>query len=112
MWKRKLSQRAPAHYIVSAFGIQRVVKHTSKQGAVGAGAKNGKGAPATFLSGIVQYWTVNYPGLADHRVWNLRVSWAASEKKEIWHISFTTTIIGTIMIRQVTIDPGLMVVTL
>ena len=49
MWKRKLSQRAPAcYYIASAFGIQRVVKHTNNQGAVGAGAKNGKHTPATF----------------------------------------------------------------
>ncbi len=67
MWKRKLSQRVPAFYIVSAFGIQRVVKHTSIQGAVGAGAKNSKHTPATFLSEIVQYWTAIYPGLADHQ---------------------------------------------
>jgi hypothetical protein len=43
-----------------------VVKHTSKQGAVGLGAKNSKRAPANFLSEIVQYWTTIYPGLADH----------------------------------------------
>ena len=53
MWKRTFSQRAPAHYIVSAFGIQRVVKHTSKQGAVGAGAENSKHTPAPFPSEIV-----------------------------------------------------------
>jgi|RhiMetdeSRZDD1v2_1073273.scaffolds.fasta_scaffold809493_4 hypothetical protein len=71
MWKRKLSQRAPACYIVSAFGIQRVVNHTSKQGAVGASAKNSR--PLTFLSEIVQYWTALYPELADRYTSNLIV---------------------------------------
>jgi len=49
---------ATAHvpaYIVSAFGLQGLATYTSKQGAVGAGAKNSQHHPATFLFEVVRY---------------------------------------------------------